>query len=120
MLRVAKGAAWLHQEARLAEHLKAQGNRVTKLTESEAKGGDVLLNRSSRPVEFKTLRAARYESFRNRLREASKQARLAVVDVRGIHVTEQDVRGWVGRLPEHDRTRFDFLRVVGQDFDLTW
>lgn len=122
-------------EARIASDLARGGNTVVRVVVPKsprvqgAKGGhsaDVLVN--GKPVEFKTLSPAKNQAVRivRSVAEGLSQARSVIVDTRTsggtrAHAVEAAKRlAGLVRDKVHPYTRLDYVRVIGDDFDLTW
>lgn len=134
----AEGTFRFQHERATADYLARGGNQVVGTHVRPTKGKSPPRGRSAdarvngRDVEFKGVRVGKDLSrrivaeTRNALRGKFVQSSHVVVDGRGTGMTFEDALAANRRIEghrvrgTHPYTRLDYLRVIGDDFDLTW
>ncbi|MFE4454471.1 hypothetical protein [Streptomyces sp. NPDC056796] len=110
-------------EGRIAELLLSEGKNVKALKESTVPGvrtADSEVN--GVPTEFKSLiPGAAANTVKNQLNSAKGQARHAIIDARASGLSESAAQEGLGKfLRNNPPGRMDFIRIVGDGYDITY
>lgn len=106
-------------ERRIAEMLAQEGRLVTALPEGPTRTADAMVDGMAH--EFKTLSpGATSARVRNCLNRAKGQASRVVIDARGSGLTRDEAVRCLARAVEAYPDRFCLVRIVCDDYDLTW
>ncbi|MFI6862356.1 hypothetical protein ACIBKZ_21105 [Streptomyces sp. NPDC050421] len=111
------------REREVAELLKSEGKHVRAQVESTEDGvrrADAFVDGVE--TEFKSLEpGASSSTVKNQLNKAKGQARHAIIDARGSGLSEEAAREGVGKFFRNNPPgRMDGIRVVGDNFNLTY
>ncbi|MFF4286023.1 hypothetical protein ACFY0R_11950 [Streptomyces sp. NPDC001633] len=111
------------EERKIAELLESEGKHVKAIKESEVDGVKTADSEvDGTPTEFKSLQpGARANTVKNQLNSAKKQARDAIIDTRGSGLGESEAREGLEKfLRNNPPDRMDFIRIVGDGFNIVW
>ncbi|WP_326592928.1 hypothetical protein [Streptomyces brevispora] len=111
------------REREVAELLKSEGRHVraqVEATEDGVRRADAFVDGVE--TEFKSLDpGASSGTVKNQLNKAKGQARHAIIDARGSGLSEEAAREGVGKFFRNNPPgRMDGIRVVGDNFNLTY
>ncbi|MFB7560716.1 CdiA C-terminal domain-containing protein [Streptomyces brevispora] len=111
------------RERQVAELLKSEGRHVraqVEATEDGVRRADAFVDGVE--TEFKSLDpGASSGTVKNQLNKAKGQARHAIIDARGSGLSEEAAREGVGKFFRNNPPgRMDGIRVVGDNFNLTY
>ena len=106
-------------ERLIAETLAQEGRMVTALPEGPTRTADAAVDGVAH--EFKTLLpGATSARVRNCLNRAKGQASRVVIDARGSGLTRDEAVRGLARAVAAYPDRFRLVRVICDDYDLTW
>ncbi|WP_067068768.1 CdiA C-terminal domain-containing protein [Carbonactinospora thermoautotrophica] len=106
-------------ERKLAELLKSEGKHVKAVPRQEnVRTPDALVD--GVPTEFKTLTKPNPKTLKYALDSAKGQSGNALIDARGIGMTQENVQKGLELFLKYNPNRMQSIRIVGDDFEIIW